>query len=530
MRQLIAIVALVLLRSASAVDTVEFRRALLINASANASASDTIDQFNKSLESMGFLVTLLPKAQENGYSQYNAFIRGIPEQGVSLIYYCGRMGVTADGKETRYEFQLGGYKKVPSAWNPKRRRKLPKPLSPLSLSHLLSIFSSSTARQNHLVIDNLGFDDTAKTGKTLAQMSEEVQKNLRRKLGERGYASYANVQNDSGLLATDLTQLLNENKGRPELKRFFRLPPVKGKEPFLLQHKAGEVCSPPEQIRKGRFAGDHWVDPYGMCFVWCPAATFTMGDAQFDDAQPVEVTISKGYWFGKYELSKGCANLMGLNSGFFSGREPWQPAHGFRIDHVVEAVSTWEEHKKTSGINTPGWIYDAPTEAEWEYACLAGTNSAYPAPAKDLGKYANFADRTLYNTREPVHYVFALQEADDGYAHEFADIGQFRPNPWGFHDMLGNVAELCCTYYSETLPGGVDPIDHYLETTRSRRKAVIRGGAWCSPIEYLHVAHRNAFTGSYTPFSGVRLVIRQGERKSRSSKEIIDAMKAEGKK
>ncbi|MEK6238889.1 MAG: SUMF1/EgtB/PvdO family nonheme iron enzyme [Planctomycetales bacterium] len=164
------------------------------------------------------------------------------------------------------------------------------------------------------------------------------------------------------------------------------------------------------------------------------------------------------------------------------------------------------------------------------YACRAGAKTGYPAEARDIGKYGNFADRTLYEARDEVHYVFAHQEADDGHAHEFADVGRFLPNRWGIHDMLGNVAELCCTYYSETAPGGIDPIDQHLKTSRERRRAVIRGGAWCSPLEYLHVAHRNAHTGAPTPHSGVRLVFRQGDRRSRSSKELGEALQAASNK
>ena len=93
--------------------------------------------------------------------------------------------------------------------------------------------------------------------------------------------------------------------------------------------------------------------------------------------------------------------------------------------------------------------------------------------------------------------------------------------------MLGNLAELCSTYYTEQLIGGADPNSQSLPTTRSSRQRVSRGGAWCSPPEYLHVAYRNAFTGVGTPHVGLRLVLRQGERQTRTREEIIASLQAE---
>ena len=114
---------------------------------------------------------------------------------------------------------------------------------------------------------------------------------------------------------------------------------------------------------------------------------------------------------------------------------------------------------------------------------------------------------------------------DDGYGRGFAPVGQFLPNAWGIHDMLGNLAELCCSYYTDSLPGGANPVDLTLPDERSARRLISRGGAWCSPADYLHAAWRNEFTGAQTPHIGLRLVIRQGERIARSRGEITAAIK-----
>ena len=143
-----------------------------------------------------------------------------------------------------------------------------------------------------------------------------------------------------------------------------------------------------------------------------------------------------------------------------------------------------------------------------------------------MGKYGNFADRTLYDDRELVHYVYACREADDGYGRVFAPVGQYLPNSWGIHDMLGNLAELCSTYYLDKLTAGTDPNFQSLPAPRGSRHRVSRGGSWCSPPEYLHVAFRNAFTGTQTPHIGMRLVLRQGEGLTRTRTEISNALQA----
>jgi len=90
--------------------------------------------------------------------------------------------------------------------------------------------------------------------------------------------------------------------------------------------------------------------------------------------------------------------------------------------------------------------------------------------------------------------------------------------------MLGNLAELCCTYYSDSLTAGADPNFQSLPAPRGSRHRISRGGSWCSPPEYLHVAFRNAFTGVGTPHVGLRLVLRQGPRATRTRAEITKAL------
>ena len=102
--------------------------------------------------------------------------------------------------------------------------------------------------------------------------------------------------------------------------------------------------------------------------------------------------------------------------------------------------------------------YRLPTEAKWEYACRAGTQTAFSFgdDEKQLGEYAWFKGNAF--------------KAGEIYAHK---VGLKKPNPWGLHDMHGNVWEWCSDWYGEKLSGGVDPIGPEKGSYR-----VFRGGGW----------------------------------------------------
>jgi formylglycine-generating enzyme required for sulfatase activity len=518
----IALAALLALATSAKPSWTEHRRALLIDASGAHGA--TIKTLAKVLQTKGFVVST--RSQD-----YETWLRSIPAQGVSLLYYCGRLDTlhANDKKTVTYGLQVDGYLPLAMAANPKAGRNPPKPeepgLSTLRLGHRLS---HNTARQNLVLIDCLGFDDRIKSGEEPDRMAHNALRSL--SSGNRLFSALSHSSGTSAAealmtLFADDAEIANIFKGD-----FHTLFPRE--QNFALMHAAAEVCSPPNAPMPGRFAGDQWVDPNGVAFVWCPAGSFTMGDGQFEDAQPVEVTLSKGFWIGKYELTRGEAGLMtGSEGSFFSGREKYQPAQLGNIDQTIEGLRAWTEYQRGVGLGIAGWNYDFPSEAEWEYACRAGSDAAFPAAESEMGRFANFADLSLYRDSEVVHYIYASQKTDDGYAAKLAHIGQFAPNDWGLHDMRGNVAELVGDFYGDSLKGGTDPVDQYLETSRSRRRLVIRGGAWCSPLAYLHVAHRSVFPGTRLPYAGTRLVLRQGEPVFRSSKAIqLEIKEREAKK
>ena len=513
----------------------EHRRALLVNASEDKTHAAKVRQLEKALQAKGFVTQLIGNNYQTDGVTYEKWVRSIPTMGVSVFYYLGRLETekSPDGKSVCHSMQLGGYEVLPPARDPSLGRSRAEDKPWLSLERLSQKLSYNVARANLVVIDCLGIDDKVKTGKSKVDLFAQASGQFRGELfssfypGKAAFHPSLETPSYGPFMADELINSLQDDgplTPRIEQLGYTVTPRDKTLE---LKHEAAMVCSPPEVLRKGRFAGDQWVDRNGFCFVWCPAGSYSMGDQMFEDAQPVQVSLSKGFWIGKYEVLGDEAHLFNAGGQKLGNRyAKFLPPSIGSVDKVVPEMRKWQEYLEEKGMAYEGWTYDYPTEAEWEYACRAGSRAGYPSAIKDLGKYGNFADRTLYDDRELVHYIYACQEADDGYGRVFAPVGQYLPNPWGIHDMLGNLAELCSTYYLDKLTPGTDPNFQSLPDPRGSRHRVSRGGSWCSPPEYLHVAFRNAFTGTQTPHIGMRLVLRQGEGLTRTRNEISNALQA----
>lgn len=205
--------------------------------------------------------------------------------------------------------------------------------------------------------------------------------------------------------------------------------------------------------------------------VLVPAGTFEMGSNNGDDDEkPVHrVTISKSFLMGKYEVTQGqWVAVMGANPSRFTGND----------DLPVENVSwdDWREFiRRLNSMSKGGWRL--PTEAEWEYACRAGTSGDFAGKLDELAWYADNsgsstldATSVLLNPPADSYYLKVLEE-NDCRTHL---VGTKRPNKWGFHDMHGNVSELCQdSLRAYTTSSKVDPLGEV-------GSGGTRGGGWNS--------------------------------------------------
>jgi formylglycine-generating enzyme required for sulfatase activity len=229
-----------------------------------------------------------------------------------------------------------------------------------------------------------------------------------------------------------------------------------------------------------------------MTFNEIPAGTFMMGSPESeedreDDEHQHQVTISKAFYMQTTEVTQGQWKAV-------MGTEPWKGEDYIKEGANYPAVYvSWNDAvaycKKLS--EKEGKTYRLPTEAQWEYACRAGTKTtwSFGNDEKALGDYAWY-DKNAW-------------DIDEKYAHQ---VGLKKPNAFGLYDMHGNVWEWCHDYYGE---------DYYKQSPKkdptgpaSGSSRVLRGGSWWfDHARYARSALRSGLVAAYRySLCGFRLV------------------------
>lgn len=216
----------------------------------------------------------------------------------------------------------------------------------------------------------------------------------------------------------------------------------------------------------------------GVKLCWCPPGHFVMGsplgepERRSDEAQ-VEVTLSKGFWIGKYEVTQ-CQwrRVVGEFPGrFTAGEGDAFPVYTVNFAEAEAFCRKLTERAHASGDLPKEWEFRLPTEAQWEYACRAGTTAATSFGDRLSSKQANFEGKS-YNGAEAGP---SLKRVAPG--------GSYPANAWGLHDVHGNVFEWCRDWYHPKLPGGLDPDLSSAKASASVNRdgtvsRVRRGGCW----------------------------------------------------
>ncbi|MGH2396597.1 MAG: formylglycine-generating enzyme family protein [bacterium] len=227
----------------------------------------------------------------------------------------------------------------------------------------------------------------------------------------------------------------------------------------------------------GAKAGDE-REVAGIKLCWCPAGRFLMGSPPDEpERRPgedqVEVTLTKGFWMGKYEVTQGqWKRVVGEFPGQHTAGEGDDfPVYTVNFSEAEEFCRKLTERARASGDLPKEWEFRLPTEAQWEYACRAGTTAATAFGDKLSSKQANFQGKPYNGAEEGP----SLKRA--------APVGSYPANPWGLHDMHGNVFEWCRDWYHRKLPGGVDPDLYSAKASATKSEygvvsRVRRGGCW----------------------------------------------------
>ncbi|MCL2590255.1 MAG: formylglycine-generating enzyme family protein [Betaproteobacteria bacterium] len=242
----------------------------------------------------------------------------------------------------------------------------------------------------------------------------------------------------------------------------------------------------------------------GMEFILVQPGVFLMGcsegdmECQGDERPQHPVKISEAFYLGKFEVTQAqWTKIMGNNPSRFRGES--RPVENVSWDDTQEFIRRLNALEGTTK-------YRLPTEAEWEYAARTGVATKFPFEAGRAGDHVWYWNNA------------------DGQTHP---VGEKQPNPWGLHDMHGNVWEWVQDWYGEgyylasltTTPGAqvVKPKDLLSgpKIVISDPKGpvegtgrVLRGGSWGNDLRYLRSALRNAYAPDYRSANvGFRLAI-----------------------
>jgi uncharacterized protein (TIGR02996 family) len=243
--------------------------------------------------------------------------------------------------------------------------------------------------------------------------------------------------------------------------------------------------------------GPFWTNSIGMRFAWIPPGVFLMGSPEMEAKQICRETqrrvrLTKGLWLGVYPVTQAqWQAVMGNNPSDEKG------------EHLPVGRVSWYACRNfcTELSQRTGNRYTVPTEAEWEYACRAGTTTPFHFGVLLNGTQANCRGDHPCGTEEKGPW---LRRA--------TAVGSYPPNAWGLHDMHGNVWEWCEDYWAPFIrvqdPEELaDPVNRRVGTQERR---VQRGGSWLDSAWECRAAHRRVgdAPGDCVENVGLRIALR----------------------
>lgn len=240
----------------------------------------------------------------------------------------------------------------------------------------------------------------------------------------------------------------------------------------------------------------------GMEFAPVAPGSFQMGSPagekdRLETETPHTVRIGKGFWMGIHEVTqKQYAQVTGGDPAHFKGDN--LPVEKVSFDDALDFC------RKLSALpqeRAAGRSYRLPTEAEWEYACRAGTNTPFHFGESVNGMQANHDGTKPYGTSQSGPNLGKT-----------APVGSYPANAWGLHDMHGNVWEWCADWYG---PLAADAVTDPKGADKGAGR-VLRGGSWANAGKNCRAADRYGYApSSRTNYLGFRVVLEISQSETR---------------
>ncbi len=469
----------------------EHRVALLIgNAAYERTAPPTsphpdLQAVRAALARRGFRTTVLRDLGARCLAEaLERFAAGVPTRGTALVYYRGyAFEGEREGRKASFLLPVDAGARSPGEIGESGYRVTDLP----ALLH-----TKSGAGRQIVLVDGVSHPDRIPGPSPSLSRSEELAPN-----SLLGFASYPARATGRGATAASTksrwTRILDDSMGLIEAVETASAWSTKtlasgGGAPAV----ASVAVSSPCELRPGARAGDEWVNARGMVFCWCPRRQNT------EKGGPAP--HGRGFWLAKFELTRRESELTSAMASALSGdhgaartRVASRKAMASDKNHPMDMIHPSEMEACLKALNASeaafgrlpaGWEYSLPTEAEWEHACRAGTRTRFffGDDRAALPRYANFADKSLLG------WSYTEYTLDDKTP-QLALVGKYRANPWGLHDMYGNLCE-----WVES--GGEEWVG--------------RGGSWVSvPRDCCSSARRSFDKRRARNFLGYRIVLRQ---------------------
>jgi len=257
----------------------------------------------------------------------------------------------------------------------------------------------------------------------------------------------------------------------------------------------------PSSANSRRFYRAVWVPNTNV--VWISQGTFTMGSPtdealRYQDETQHSVTISRGFWMGKYPVTQSdYLGVVGSNPSYFTG-DLNRPVEQVSWNDATNYCALRTAQERATGQITTMFAYRLPTESEWEYACRAGTTTAFYFGSGLYSGQANFNGTAEYDAA--AGYITNPLGIFIGAT---TPVGTYAPNGWGLYDMIGNIWEWCQDWYGAYPTGSAT--DPQGPVTGSYR--LFRGGNWTADATYCRSAFRSSAPTIASHNFGFRVVL-----------------------